>query len=539
MVKPRRYTVEEIRQRASAAKTRRDQWRSLYQQAYEYAIPNRSLYDGQHEAGTQGKTKMSNVFDSTAVHSTQRFANRMQSGLFPPYKRWQKLEPGNEIPPNKRDQVQSALEIYTDRFFSAIQQSNFDLSMGEFLLDLSVGTAAMLVQRGDALRPVTYTTGPPYLIAIEEGPSGSVDNVYRDMKVRAENIMRLWKDAELPPDIEEKIKEKPQEELHLVECTILDIERGDYCYHVLIEGKDDKQHEIVYRRMKRSPWIVSRFSKIAGEDYGRGPVLYALPDIKTLNKTVELLLKNGSIAVAGIYTATDDGILNPRTVKIIPGSIIPVARNGGPMGPSLLPLPRASDINLSQLIIQNMQMSIKKMLLDDTLPPDNMTARSASEIVARQQELATNLGSAFGRLITETMVPIVTKTLELMDEAGMIDLPLKVNGLEVKVVPTGPLAMAQNMDDVDKAVQWMTLVSQLGPAGIASARIDALVDYIGDKLGVPQSLRTIAEERQAMAGDLAAAAQAGIAAPPIAGQTGGNQSIATAPDRGMQALMKS
>jgi len=209
------------------------------------------------------------------------------------------------------------------------------------------------------------------------------------------------------------------------------------------------------------------------------------------------------------------------------------------MGPSLLPLPRSGDINMSQLIIQNMQMSIKKMLLDDTLPPDNMTARSASEIVARQQELATNLGSAFGRLITETMVPIVTKTLALMDDAGLIDLPLKIDGLEVKVVPTGPLAMAQNIDDVDKAVQWLTLVSKLGPAGIASARIDAIVDYIGDKLGVPQSLRTTAEERQGMMGDLQAAAAAGIGAPAIAGPAGGNQAVATPPDRGMQALMKS
>jgi hypothetical protein len=29
------------------------------------------------------------------------------------------------------------------------------------------------------------------------------------------------------------------------------------------------------------------------------------------------------------------------------------------------------------------------------------------------------------------MIPLVTKVLEVMDEDGMIDLPLKVNGLEV------------------------------------------------------------------------------------------------------------
>jgi hypothetical protein len=36
-----------------------------------------------------------------------------------------------------------------------------------------------------------------------------------------------------------------------------------------------------------------------------------------------------------------------------------------------------------------------------------MSARSATEVVERMKELAQNLGSAFGRLINETMGPLV------------------------------------------------------------------------------------------------------------------------------------
>ena len=60
--------------------------------------------------------------------------------------------------------------------------------------------------------------------------------------------------------------------------------------------------------------------------------------------------------------------------------------------------------------MKDLQDSIKKQLLDDGLPPDDMSARSATEIVAKQKELAQNLGSAFGRLITEALIPIVTKS---------------------------------------------------------------------------------------------------------------------------------
>ena len=147
--------------------------------------------------------------------------------------------------------------------------------------------------------------------------------------------------------------------------------------------------------------------KVAGEIYGRGLLLTALPDIKTLNKTKELLLKNATLSVMPVFTAQDDGVLNPHTVKIVPGAIIPVARNGGSQGESLRPLPRAGDFNVSQLIINDLRMSIKQILLDESLPPDNMSARSATEIVERMKELSQNLGSAFGRLINETMIPIV------------------------------------------------------------------------------------------------------------------------------------
>jgi nucleotide-binding universal stress UspA family protein len=221
----------------------------------------------------------------------------------------------------------------------------------------------------------------------------------------------------------------------------------------------------------------------------------ALPDIKTLNKVIELLLKNASLAVAGVYTAADDGVLNPNTVKIIPGAIIPVARNGGPQGPALSPLPRAGDFNVSQIVITDLRANVKRILLDESLPPDNMSARSATEIVERMKELAQNLGSAFGRLINETMIPIVSKILEVMDERGMIDMPLRVNGLEVRVVPVAPLAMAQNMEEINAIMQYMQITQGLGSDGQLAVKTDILVDYLGDKLGVPASVRNTAAER--------------------------------------------
>ena len=485
-------SVNQIMKRYQAAKVRKEQWESVYEDCYRFALPNRNLYEGYFEGKTVGQNKMSDVFDSTAISSTQRFANRIQSGLFPPQNNWCRLEPGNDIPVDQKVEVQRILDVYLDKMFSVIRTSNFDLAMGEFLLDLCVGTGVMLIQEGDEMTPIRYTSIPMYLVCFEEGANGQVENVYRTLRLKAEQILIQFPDAKLNETLKRKVKDNPIEEIDFLEATVKDLETGKYSYCIIYKQEKLK---VVERELKYSPWVVSRYMKAAGEVYGRGPLTVAIPDIKTLNKTKELLLKNSSLSIAGVYTAADDGVLNPNTVVLKPGAIIPVARNGGPQGESLRPLSRSGDPQLSQIVIDQLQMSIKKILLDESIPRDDMSARSATEIQQRVQELAQNLGSAFGRLIAEVMTPIVQRTLQIMDAQNLIELPLKVNGLEVKIKPVSPIAQSQNNQDINNVIQFAQIVSQLGPEGQTILKIGKIADYIAEKLGIPADLTNSEAER--------------------------------------------
>ena len=500
-------STEVLKKRYKKAQTHKEQWRAIYEEAYEYALPMRNLYDGYYEQSTPGQNKMKRVFDSTAIHSTARFANRLQSSLFPPQRAWCRLQPGNEIPKEREIETQQVLDFYSERMFSIMNQSGFDLAMGEFLLDLAVGTAVMLIQPGDELTPIRYTAIPSYHVTFDEGPKGNVDTFYRKFRRPFRVIDKEWPDAEMPEEMLRKYQEDPTEMVELLEATYTEDNQIHYC---LMTMEDD--YKLVHRNLKSFPFVISRYMKASNERYGRGPILYCLPDIKTLNKVVELTLKNASISIGGVFTAVDDGVLNPQTISIVPGAVIGVSSNGGPRGPSLAPLPRSGDANLSQIVANDLRANIKKTLLDEGLTPDNMSARSATEINARLSDLAQNLGSAFGRLISETMHPIVRRTLELMDEMGMIELPLKVNGLEVKVTPVSPLAMANNMEKVSEIMQFMQVSQALGPQAQTLLRMDAVGDYLADQLGIPAELRTTPQERQQIQQELLQAAQAQLQA---------------------------
>jgi len=44
------FNAKDILVRFKSAQTHKEQWRDVYKEAYEYALPQRNLYDGDFEA---------------------------------------------------------------------------------------------------------------------------------------------------------------------------------------------------------------------------------------------------------------------------------------------------------------------------------------------------------------------------------------------------------------------------------------------------------------------------------------------------------
>lgn len=513
--------VEATLARAAKARARKSRYQSLLQDCYRYAMPERDAFSGFAE----GQRRDNAIFDSTAVSSTTRFANRLQAVLCPPFQRWVSLRPGSEIPPQYKDQVAAILEKDTARLFEFIHASNFDAAINEMFHDLAASTGFLLVEgrlpgRYDG-PPLRHTAVPSALVAWEEGPFGAVEAVFYALKLPARSIARTFPDAAaLPQGLAAKVKDKPEDEVELLCATVYQPDEDRYAYAVIYEAE---QALVAERRYRTCPWIVVPWLRAAGEIEGRGPLVQALGDIKTLNKTKELVLKNASLAVAGTYTVVDDGVVNPATIAIGTGKFIPVAANGGNRGPSIAALPRSGDFQVSELVVNDLQMGIKKTLFDNQLPPDAGAVRSATEIVQRMKELQQDIGAPFGRLNSNFVFPYVRRVLDILDEAGEISLPLRVNGREIAVQPTSPLAKAQNLEDVQSIADTATVLSSFGPQAVARGlKVDKVPRYVAEKIGVPASLIPTEADVAAMAQQeqQAAAAQT-IASSPVAAQVAG------------------
>lgn len=502
-----RLEIKDFRRRFKSAFDIADQWRSLYGDAYAYAMPNRDLF----RTTSAGAKKVDRVFDSTAVAATVNGAARLKQDLMPSFKKWLKLAPGPLVPENLREGLSRELDNVTDKMFAFVHASNFDTSCDETLLDLMAGTGCMLTLEGELHQPSMFNHVAVSIsqVAFEEGPWGGVGAIFRKHKVALQNIKGQWPDVKaLPAEWVRMLVEKPEAEVELEEGTYFSVARDGshatawYYDVVACTSKSVDDARIVERTYEVNPWVTPRWYKLPGEAFGRGPIVMALPDIKTLNKIMELVLRNLALYVSGVYTGVDDGVLNPNSAQIIPGGIIPVASNGGARGPSLQPLERSGSFDLANIKIDDLRMTVKRLLLDRTLPPDAGPIRSATEIVERVKELAREVGAPFGRLHSELIVPLVKNWLAIMHRRGIIP-KVNVDGIAIAVQVISPLAQEQNISDVEIVVRWLTILNSLGSELVMmTAKTEDLGSWMGEKLGVPNALIRDKNERNKVMDDI-------------------------------------
>lgn len=258
--------------------------------------------------------------------------------------------------------------------------------------------------------------------------------------------------------------------------------------------------ELIYQEQFKgvgsNPFVCFRWSKAAGEIYGRGPLINALSAIKTTNLTIELVLENAQMAISGIYQMDDDGVINTDTINLVPGTIIPKAQ--GSQG--LQPIRTAGSFDVANLVLGDMRNNIKRALYNDMLGDPNKTPASATEVAERMADLSRRIGSAFGRLQAEMVQPVLQRVVHILKKQGRIEVPT-INGREVKIRSVSPLAQAQANQDISNVSRYLGLVGQtFGPQLlnllVSSEEVSV---YLAKKFGVPDSLiRDDAQRQQIM-----------------------------------------
>ncbi|PZQ48704.1 MAG: phage tail protein [Micavibrio aeruginosavorus] len=466
--------------RYEQAKQRRSNWETTWQECYDYTLPQSADFT---QINQPGRIRTDRLYDGTALDAVDQLAASLLGHLTPPWTQWFGFKPGPDLSDAEAQSLSPVLENAARIMQAHFDRSNFSVEMHQCFLDLVVGgTAALYFEEAEpgAFSAFKFSSVPLADIILEEGDAGFLDGSFRQLKLTLGQIAERYPDAQIPSDIARDAERDPQSRFTVLESILPD--KGAYSYAALLTEKGPAV-ELSSGRFSSSPCIAFRWMKSPGEMYGRSPVMKALPDIKTANKVVELILKNASIAVTGIWQADDDGVLNPANIELVPGSIIPKAVGSA----GLKPLEMPGRFDVSQLILEDLRSRIRHALLIDKLGQVDGKRMTAAEVAERSGEMALLLGATYGRLQSELLTPMIRRAYAILRRRGEIP-DIALDGRFVSLDYRAPLARAQAQRNIQTIANWMSTTLGMGTEAASVVDIPRAARFLGEALGVPSDL---------------------------------------------------
>ena len=498
-------TAEQVRERYERAKAEDEGFSDVLDDLYKYVLPFRNSKS--HGGRNNRRSAFQYMIDSTAMTSTLFAAGKLQNLLAPPYQQFFSFEPGafyNGDPKAFGEAFEG-----DEKIIHALLNTDLQHTAGhELFIDLMGGTGDMLVMRGNNRNFIHYLTIPTDEVIHEDGPSGLQEGWHWPRRIKPDRIPSIWKGATVPTVLKERAD--AQGRVKIVQSTIYDPDDDVHRHYVWSPDLD--RDDAVFHRSATiySVWVSPRYFKLPGVGRGIGPAMLALPTTRTLNKAAELVLKNAAYAMLGLWMVRDDGVTNSAMNNLVPGGKVLVRNTGGSRGPDISPLETPRNFDVSQFVMSDLRDDVKSVLMDRGLPTETDAVRSAYEISARIQKEMDMFTGAFARISREYVVALVQRVMEIANGSQLLTLEAPVNKFMLEIKVTSALAAAQNMEEVTRVTQWMSLLDGVNvqQQHIMGVKIEDAAQWIGHRMGVPRELIMSEMERgqaQGLIGQMLAA----------------------------------
>jgi hypothetical protein len=483
-----------ILKRMEALASKRGPHEAKWRDCFDVTFPERSSgFEGNTPDSSSAAAKQAALLDSTGTDSAQILASAIMSGVTPANSQWFALDVGSET-----EEERSWLDEAARVIWENIHGANFDAVGFECALDI-VG-AGWFVLFAD----IDREAGGGY--AFEQWPisqcfitstrqDGRPDTIYRKYQLTAQQAVEHFKKMGGKPSdkLLDKADTKPFESVDLVRVIeprkmyAVGAKLSRNLPFASCDVEVDGGHVVLEQGFHEFPCAIPRWTMIPGSSYANGPVFRALPDILELNDLVRLEKGAAELAVAGMWIAEDDGVLNPHTVKVGPRKII-VANSVD----SMKELKSGADFNVAFTIKEKLQAQIRKVLMADQLQPQDGPQMTATEVHVRVGLIRQLLGPVYGRLQSEYLQALIERCFGLALRAGALGQPpqsLANRNYHVRYL--SPLARAQKLEDVtamDRIEQDMIAKAEMAPEVMDLYDWDEAERLKAQFLGVPGKL---------------------------------------------------
>lgn len=497
-----------LKKTVEALRASRKNWETHWQELTDYMLPRKNNITTFIQEGSKRNAQ---ILDNTGMQSAELLSGHLHGMLSNPASIWFELTTGNETL-DQDDSVRKWLQDTTKRMHSSLNQSNFQTEVHEAYLDLVViGTAAQTILEDD-VADFTFKTHHIAEIFVKENHKGVVDEVYRLFQWECSKIIREYGEENCTEEIIKCYKDGKDDKFTILQCSYPNLDKEDGIQQPVISKHMlyDKEHILRVAGFNENPWLVPRWSKSSGENYGRSPGMNALPEVKTINLMTETTIRGAQKTIDPPLQAPDDGFI--QQIRTKPGSIN-YYRSGSGNKDRITPIFNDMRIDFGFQITDSHRMRIREAFFVDQMQLQQGPQMTATEVTQRTDEKMRFLGPVVGRMQVEYLRPLIDRIFGIMLRKNrFLPIPQALAGQNLAVHYSSPIAKMQRLGEADNILKTFQAVQPfftIDPSVADNFDPDAAARGIASIYSFPQTfIRDAADVEQIRKARAAAQAQA-------------------------------
>lgn len=267
----------------------------------------------------------------------------------------------------------------------------------------------------------------------------------------------------LPQDFLAKLKDAPQltKEKTLELYTRIYRDGNQWRIYQEVKGERVPGTEGTYP-LDKSPWLALRFTKIDGEDYGRGYVEEYYGDLRSLEALTQAIVEGSAAAAKVLFLVNPNGATEQRTLTESPNGAV---RTGNAADVTVLQVEKFADFRIAFETIEAISQRLSFAFLLNTAVQRGGERVTAEEIRYMAGELEDALGGVYSILSQEFQFPLVQRLILQLEKRKKI--PALPKDTVRPTITTGLEALGRG-HDLNKLDAFIQGVNQtFGPEVVA------------------------------------------------------------------------
>ena len=510
---------EEIKRRFEQHRTNRNAAEQTWDIIERYICPlvGGKFFEDNTSEQEQDWNRSRHIFDSTAIMAQQTLTASVHSNITSPSDRWFDLRYKQEEL-NRDTESMKWLEECGNQVYNTLQESNFNLEINKAYDSLTgFGNTAIVEEVPNEVdwEGIDFSAIPIREIFFDPGQKGTIKCLYRRLQWEPSRIIDKFGD-DVPQLVKDKYDAGNKDKLDIIFCIYERKDKKDadiskmlapqerpfgykYILHTSAEmlGETGGYYEM--------PAFFTRWREISGSMWGKGPGHDALGDVLTLNTVVQMTLSAAAKAIDPPSLTTQRNLIGDADLRPGGETIVRDINN-------FRPYESGARFDVSNLLIERLQDSIKRVFHNHQLELKESPAMTATEVQVRYELMQKVLGTVLGQIQTGLLDPIVQRTFNILTRAGRLpEMPTKVRemGGIVEIEYTGPMARSQKADKavaMERYVMTLSQAAQIFPEMMDRIDPDDFSAKLAEYMGVPaeairsdDDIKTVREQRQAAA----------------------------------------